>query len=341
MSSDVLSEVLRAVRLTGAVFFEVKGSAPWVAEAPEAKWIAPHVMPGAEHVIEYHVITGGSCWGGLVGEPARELHAGDVLVFPQGDAHVMASAPGMRGPHEQQLGHYRRPENGRLPIAMSLNTQGSGDAQLVCGFIGCDARPFNPLLKSLPRVIHAQQKSVEDGALLKHLIRVALMESTSRREGGETMLARVSELLFIEVVRNYCASLPGDTKGWLAGLRDEVVGRALSILHDRPAEAWTIESLAKEVGSSRSLLAERFNAFVGSPPMHYLARWRMQLAASLLASNLTMADVAQRVGYGSEAAFSRAFKRLVGVAPSAWREGARPDIAFVGPEELDETEASS
>jgi AraC-like DNA-binding protein len=112
-------------------------------------------------------------------------------------------------------------------------------------------------------------------------------------------------------------------------------------LHDRPTEAWSLESLAKEVGSSRSLLAERFNAFVGSPPMHYLARWRMQLAASLLASNLTMADVAQRVGYGSEAAFSRAFKRLVGVAPSAWREGARPDIAFVGPEELDEAEASA
>jgi AraC-like DNA-binding protein len=338
MSTDVLSEVLRAVRLTGAVFFEVKGSAPWVAEAPEAKWIAPHVMPGAEHVIEYHVITGGSCWGGLVGEPAQQLNAGDVLVFPQGDAHVMSSAPGMRGPRE--LDQYRRPESGRLPIAISMNTRGSGDAQLVCGFIGCDARPFNPLLKSLPRVIHAQQKSVEDGVLLQHLIRVALAESTSRREGGETMLARVSELLFIEVVRNYCGSLPGETKGWLAGLRDEVVGRALSSLHDRPAEAWSIESLAKEVGTSRSLLAERFHAFVGSPPMHYLARWRMQLAASLLASNASLAEVAQRVGYGSEAALSRAFKRLVGVAPSAWREGARPDIAFVGPNESDESDAN-
>src|ERR1700712_1506026 len=197
MSTDVLSEVLQAVRLRGAVFFEVKGAAPWVAEAPEAKWVAPHVMPGAEHVIEYHVVTSGSCYGGLGGGTPSHLHAGDVIVFPQGDAHVMSSAPGMRGPLE--LANYRRPENGRLPIAMSMQGQGEIDSRLVCGFIGYDARPFNPLLKTLPRVIHVQQKSAEDGALLQHLVRAALAESTSRREGGETMLSRLSELLFVQV----------------------------------------------------------------------------------------------------------------------------------------------
>jgi AraC-like DNA-binding protein len=334
VSSDVLSEVLYAVRLTGAVFFKVEGSAPWVAEAPEAKWVAPFVMPGAEHVIEYHVVTKGSCWGGLVGEPPVRLHAGDVLVFPQGDAHIMSSAPGMRGPLDLDV--FKKPRSGQLPVAMSFNPSGSDVAQLVCGFIGCDARPFNPLLATLPRVLHVQQKTAEDGALLEQLIRVAVVESGARRAGGETVLARLSELLFIEVVRSYCATLPSETKGWLAGLRDEVIGRTLSVLHDRPAEPWTLEDLAKEVGLSRSMLAERFHGYVGTPPMQYLARWRMQLAASLLSgTNQTLSQVADRVGYGSEAAFSRAFKRLVGVAPSGWRDGARPDVAFVGADEGD------
>ncbi|MEY4577947.1 MAG: hypothetical protein RL701_2650, partial [Pseudomonadota bacterium] len=136
--------------------------------------------------------------------------------------------------------------------------------------------------------------------------------------------------LFIEVVRRYCATMPGDTKGWLAGLRDDVIGRTLSVLHDRPAEPWSLEDLAQEVGLSRSMLAERFHSYVGTPPMQYLARWRMQLAASLLTgTNQTLAEVADHVGYGSEAALSRAFKRLVGVAPSAWREGLRPDSTFL------------
>jgi AraC-like DNA-binding protein len=188
----------------------------------------------------------------------------------------------------------------------------------------------------LPRVLHVQQKSAEDSVLLEHLIRVAVVESSARKAGSETMLSRLSELLFIEVVRTYCATLPIETKGWLAGLRDEMIGRTLSVLHDRPAEAWSLEDLAKEVGLSRSVLAERFHAYVGTPPMQYLARWRMQLAASALSgTNQTLAEVAERVGYGSETALSRAFKRLVGVTPSAWREGVRPDVSFVGADDGD------
>jgi AraC-like DNA-binding protein len=333
MSTDVLSEVLRAVRLSGAVFFKVDACAPWVAEAPAAKWVAPHVMPGAEHVIEYHLVTGGECFGGLVGETPVRLTAGDVIVFPQGDTHVMSSAPGMRGPQPLEL--FQRPKDGTLPIAMSLNTSGPNKTELVCGFLGCDAKPFNPLLANLPRVIHVKRDELGDGALLEHLVRVAVVESGSRRAGSETLLSRLSELLFIEAVRHYCARLPSDTKGWVAGLRDDVIGRSLSVLHDRPAEPCSLEDHAKEVGLSRSVLAERFHAYVGTPPMQYLARWRMQLAASLLTgTNATMSEVAERVGYGSEAALSRAFKRLVGVAPSAWREGARPNISF-GPDEAD------
>ena len=331
MSTDVLSEVLRAVRLTGAVFFTVDGAPPWVAEAPAGNVIGPRVMPGAEHVIEYHVVARGTCYGALTDGPSVRLETGDVIVFPQGDAHVMASAPGMRGP--VHLEGYRHPERGQLPIAMSLNPGGSMDHQIVCGFLGCDARPFNPLLATLPRLIHVPKAAALAGGTVAALIQLAVAESAARRPGSESMLARLSELFFIEVVRHHLATLPSDTTGWLAGLRDDAIGRTLSLLHDRPAHPWSLDDLAKEAGLSRSVLAERFNHFVGTPPMHYLAQWRMQLAASLLSgTNVTIAEVAERVGYGSEAALSRAFKRLVGLAPSAWREGARPNAAFAAGE---------
>jgi AraC-like DNA-binding protein len=321
MSTDVLSEVFRAVRLSGAVFFTLDGTAPWVAEAPAAKWIAPHVMPGAEHVIEYHALMSGECWAGLIGEPPVRLRAGDVIVFPQGDAHTVSSAPHMRGPQALDMFH---PRAGRhLPLAVSIAGSGSERAQAVCGFIGCDARPFNPLLATLPRVMHMPNQD----AWVQQLIHLAVVESEARRPGSEGMLARLSELLFIAAVRHQLASLPDDTTGWLAGLRDDVIGRTLGVLHDRPAAPWSLEELAKEVGLSRSMLAERFLHFVVVPPMRYLARWRMQLAASLLSANqLALAEVAERVGYGSEAALSRAFKRLVGVAPAAWRDGVRPTL---------------
>lgn len=319
MTTDVLSEVLRAVRLSGAVFFNVDARAPWVAETPPGKLVAPYVMPGAEHVIEYHVVVSGECWAGLIGEPPTRLQAGDVIVFPQGDAHIVSSAPNMRGP--QALGHFHRPPGTQLPIAMSVAGQGLERTQLVCGFIGCDARPFNPLLAALPRVLHLPKHD----AWIAQMMRVAVEESTARSPGSESMLGRLSEMLFISAVRHQLANLPEGTTGWLAGLRDEVIGRTLRVLHERSAEDWSLDSLAKEVGLSRTVLAERFLHFVGVPPIRYLARWRMQLAASLLsANNLTLAEVAERVGYGSEAALSRAFKRLVGVAPAAWREGARP-----------------
>ncbi len=315
--TDTLSDVLRAVRLTGAVFFSVDASAPWVAEAPSATEVAPHIMPGVEHVIEYHVVTSGSCWGGLLDEPAIQLNAGDVLVFPHGDPHVMASAPGMRG----HAGGGAPPVGlGRLPIAISLEGGGPERAHVICGFLGCDARPFNPLLAALPRVIHI--RGTEDSVVLQRFVELALAESTTPRSGGECMLARLSELLFVEVVRRYVATLPAENVGWLAGLRDECVGRALQSLHGRPAHAWTLEELAKEAGVSRSVLAERFAVLVGVPPIQYLAKWRMQLAASLLRSTKsTLAEIAEQVGYGSEAALSRAFKRWLGVAPAPYRRG--------------------
>jgi len=318
--SDTLSDVLRAVRLTGAVFFTIDGSAPWATETPDAREIAPRIVPGAEHVIDFHVVTAGSCWGGIVGQAPVRLGAGDVIVFPHGDSHVMSSAPGMRGHPDVDL--YRR-TGVDLPITVRVHGGGRERAEIICGFLGCDRRPFNPLLATLPRVMHVRHQPDDDG-IIAQFIRVGVAESAARRAGSDAMLAHLSELLFVEVVRRHLATLPLDHRGWLAGLRDEQVGRALAQLHDRPAHPWDLEQLASATAVSRSALAERFTHFVGVPPMQYLAEWRMQLGAGLLQStSLGLASIAARVGYGSEAAFSRAFKRLVGIAPAPWREGKR------------------
>jgi AraC-like DNA-binding protein len=315
---DTLSDVLRAVRLTGAVFFSVDASSPWVAETPAGREVGPYIMPGIEHVIEYHVVTEGSCWGGLIDEPPIRLEAGDIIVFPQGDSHVMASAPGMRG--EPDFESFRTLSQGRLPLSISVRGGGPDRTRLVCGFLGCDARPFNPLLSTLPRVMHLRAEGKE-GAI-RSLVELALAESTLQRAGGDCVLSRLSELLFVEVVRRYVAQLPPEGVGWFAGLRDDNIGRALQKLHERPAHDWTLEELAKDCGVSRSVLAERFAHLVGVPPIQYLAQWRIQLAASLLrSSKASLAEIAERVGYGSEAALSRAFKRQVGVAPALYRKG--------------------
>lgn len=318
MSDDTLSEVLRAVRLTGAVFFAVDASAPWVAETPPGSELRPHIMPGVEHVIEYHVVTSGSCWGGLIDEAPIRLEAGDVIVFPQGDAHVMSSAPGMlEAPDEESLA---RAQTNRLPISVRIDGGGAQRTEVICGFLGCDTRPFNPLLATLPRVIHVPRREGDDG-VIEQFVKLALSESTARRAGGECVLARLSELLFVEIVRRYLTTLPAENAGWLAGLRDEAIGRALGKLHARPAHDWSLEELAREIGSSRSVLAERFAHFVGVPPMQYLAQWRMQLASTMLAgTSMNLAEIADRVGYGSETALSRAYKRWVGVAPAEWRK---------------------
>lgn len=315
---DTLSDVLRAVRLTGAVFFSVDATTPWVAETPGGKAVGPHIMPGVEHVIEYHVVTSGSCWGGIVDEPAVKLSAGDIIVFPQGDSHVMSSAPGMRGAPDFES--FRSLNQGRLPLSVSLRGGGPERTQLVCGFLGCDARPFNPLLATLPRVMHLRAEA--NDTKLRMLVDLALAESETQRAGGECVLSRLSELLFVEVVRRYVAQLPPEGVGWFAGLRDPHIGQALQQLHERPAHDWSLDELAKDCGVSRSVLAERFAHLVGVPPIQYLAQWRIQLAASLLrGSRASLAEIAERVGYGSETALSRAFKRQVGVAPALYRRG--------------------
>ncbi|HXU91197.1 MAG TPA: AraC family transcriptional regulator [Methylomirabilota bacterium] len=338
MSQDALSDVLRAVRLRGAVFYYVDGSSPWVAEAPPAQDLISGIMPGAEHMIEFHAVAEGSCWGGIVDEPAIQLHRGDVILFPQGHAHIMSSAPGMRSSRGAKEFLFL-PAPSQLPSAVSLRGSevttarldggGPDRTTLVCGFLGLDAAPFNPLLAALPRVLHVSGSTLGADSWVASFLRAAVVESNHRRPGGEAVLERMSEMLFVEVLRRYVDSLPSGQAGWLAGMRDPAVGRVLALLHEKPDAPWTLERLAEQAAMSRSTLHERFMHFIGQPPMHYLAHWRMQIAARRLRdTNAKLLEIALGVGYESEAAFSRAFKRAVGVAPGAWRAGRRASVVL-------------
>jgi len=325
MNQDTLSDVLRNIRLRGALYFSVSGTREWAAEAPPSRDIAAAVMPGAEHVMEFHVVLSGKCWAAAIGGAPVHLAAGDVVIFAHGDAHVVSSAPGMRAPPDTHC--YFERQHQPLPFTLHLDAcevradavpTGAADTMLVCGFLGCDVRPFNPLIAALPRLLHLP--SAGDQGWVVQCMRQAAAESKDRRPGGGAMLERLSEMLFIDAMRRYLAALPEGSEGWLAGLRDRFVGQALTLLHAAPEAPWTVEELGRRVGLSRSALHERFAALTGLAPMQYLANWRMQLAATLLRETThPVAAVAQEVGYESEAAFARAFKRLVGQPPASWR----------------------
>jgi len=317
MSADTLSNVLREVRLTGAVFFDIEARDQWAVASPPSREIAPMVLPGAGHVIPYHVITEGACWLALDGQPPLRLEAGSVVAFPQGHPHVLSSAPGMRAEPNRTI--YVPPERLQLPVPMRSGTPGRECTGIVCGFLACSARPFNPLIGALPPLLHVQDR-LEAGGWMSSFVTVALAESRAKRAGGETVLGRLSELLFVELLRRHFENLGDDQTGWLAALRDPYVGRALARVHERPASPWTLEDLAAEAGQSRSAFAERFTRLVGQPPMQYLARWRVQVASGMLARGAKVSAVALDVGYESEAAFGRAFKKLAGVPPGRWRE---------------------
>src|SRR6266404_1477339 len=319
MAADALSDVLRTVRLTGATYFDVVAKAPWVAEQPTREMVLPKILPGATHLISYHVVTQGHCYAATLDGEAIRLDAGEVVVFTKGDPHVMSSSPGMRA-DPVAPDALAAADTSQLPFFVNYGGDGPPSVKLVCGFLACDAQPFNPLLDNLPPIIKAGSPQGGDSRWLGEFIRLAMSESASKRAGGESVLAKLSELMFIEVVRRHLEALPPGQAGWLAGLRDPFVGKALSLMHGGPARNWTIEELARDVGLSRSVLAERFADLVGMPPMLYLAKWRMQIASGLLSNGgANIATVAAEIGYGSEAAFSRAFKKMVGVPPSAWR----------------------
>jgi AraC-like DNA-binding protein len=279
------------------------------------------VLPGSQHVVSYHVVVQGTCWAGLRDAPPERFDAGDVLVVTRGDAYRLADSPASRASYgaDEAVAFFRSMAAGEMPTVVNEGGQGER-TQFICGFLGCDRAPCNPVLDALPAMVHLRTAGSSDGRL-KPLIEFALSELREPSCGGRSVLLRLAELMFVEVVRRHLGTVSGERTGWLAGLHDPMIARALSLLHGAPARRWTLGELATEVGTSRSVLSERFARFVGRPPMQYLARWRMQLATRLLAEPgaTKVATVAEAVGYESEAAFSRAFRRSVGVSPAAWR----------------------
>ncbi len=331
MNQDTLSDVLRTVRLRGAIFYHVSLVGEWVAEAPAARSIAEAVLPGSEHLIEYHMMVKGDGWAATDGLPPVRLTGGDIVMFPHGDAHILSSAPGLRAPQDQSE-WILATRNVPKPIAVTYNrgvlqpgtTQAVDEANavIVCGFIGCDLRPYNPLIEALPRMLHLP--SSRAGAWVAPMLHQAVVESRESRPGSSAVLERVSEMVFVDAARRYLEALPEDASGWLAALRDRQVGKAIGLMHARPDKPWTIDELGRQAGLSRSALHERFVEMVGQPPMQYLTNWRMQRGAALLRDgDATVATIAQEVGYESEAAFARAFKRMVGKPPAAWRRAQR------------------
>lgn len=333
---DVVSDVLRAVRLSGVVVFHTELTAPWGLAVPPASVLAPAFGLGSRRLIPFHAVAAGGCVSVVADDSSVEspsdssiesrsdssvetLVTGDVVMYPQGDAHVLASDASVAP----------TPVGGLLPplspeqLAIVKHGGGGALTRLVCGFVHCDAAVFDPLSAGLPRVLCGRSDDRAGPSTLHGLLRLALSEAATPRAGTTTLLTRLTELMFVEVLRGFIEALPQDQTGWFAGLRDPYVGRALQQLHAEPDRDWTVEALGRAVGLSRSALVERFSALVGQPPMTYLTNWRIQLATQLLRdSHASVAAIGAKVGYASEAAFNRAFRRAVGLPPATWRRQA-------------------
>ena len=319
---DPFSQILSGVVLKGALFFNAEFSAPWGFNAPTAQELAPFLAPDAPHLLVYHFLIEGSGVVRLGNDEPIKLEPGDVIVVPHGDAHMMCSAQGVAR---------------KLSVAMmaklqardlsAMQTGGGGEvARFVCGFMVCDPLLCRPILQSLPQAFKVNLRTDRSGQWLEKTLLHLVEEAASENAGSEAVLAKMSEALFIDTLRRYLASLPEQEVGWLAAARDPIIGKSLMLLHSRAPYPWTIAELAKEVGLSRSSLVERFTRYLSEPPMTYLIRWRLQLAARSLASTSRgVAEIAEDVGYESEAAFNRAFKREFGSPPARYRKEHRSE----------------
>jgi AraC-like DNA-binding protein len=317
---DAFSEILTGVKLNGAVYFSAEFSAPWGFSAAAADIMTATVAPGAEHLVIYHLVIDGGAWIELSGGDSLELEPGDIVVFPHGDAHHMGSKGAAR-----PFPNYGISAKIKARDLSTLRAGGGGEvSRFVCGYMTCDPYLSRPVLNGLPPVFKVNIRADHSGKWLESSIMHLVEEAASGRVGSEAMLAKLSEALFVDTLRRYVASLPQEQLGWLAGTRDPIVGKSLGLLHGRIAHPWTIADLADEVGISRSALVERFTRFLSEPPMTYLTRWRLQLAArSLERTSRGVAEIAAEVGYESEAAFNRAFKREFGQPPGRYRSDCK------------------
>jgi len=314
---DALSDVLRVANLTGGVFLNAEFFAPWCIVARVApEHCAPALAP-ASHLIVYHYVVEGDLHIRVEGEQDTVvIHAGEVVLLPRNDLHLMGSDLSLAPVSASDV--IRPPTNGGL---FSVHHGGSGGCtRMICGFLGSANAAGNPVLSSLPSLLRLNLAQDVGAEWIRSTFVYGAAEVAAGRPGSETVLAKLSELLFVEAVRRHAESLPDDQTGWFSALRDPYVARALALLHREVARRWTVDDLGREVGLSRSALADRFLHLIGVPPMHYLSQWRMQVATQKLRGTSTsLGQVAETVGYDSEAAFSRAFKKAHGVAPATWR----------------------
>src|SRR4051794_7227396 len=331
---DAFSEILSGVKLNGAFFFSAEFSAPWCFASPASHTLAPLLAPGAPHLVIYHFVIDGAAFVQLSDGQSIELGPGDIVVLPHGDSHIMTSAPGVTAASLTSAIISKVQSRDLRP----MQAGGGGEvSRFVCGYMACDPFLSRPILGGLPPVFKVNIRTDRSGQWLENSILHLVDEAASGRVGSDAMLAKLSEALFVDTLRRYVAGLPEQQTGWLAGARDPIVGKSLGLLHSRIAHPWTIAELAAEVGISRTALVERFTLYLSEPPMTYLTRWRLQLAArSLENTPRGVAEIAGEVGYESEAAFNRAFKREFGIPPGRYRlrhkptRSKRDNVKFAG-----------
>jgi AraC-like DNA-binding protein len=325
--TELLSDVLSRIRLSGAIFLRGEYSAPWAFDSPESRDLVDLLAPGAERLVLFHIIREGDAWVGARGEHV-DLEPGDLVVLPHADRHLMGSRPERTDPVPIADLLPPPPWHG-VPICRFAG--GGENTGVICGYLKCDELLFNSFMRRLPPVFRVRPPPGPSRDLISACVNYALDERSHPRGGSAPLMMRMPEMLLIEALRLYSEDSASGT-GWLAAIGDPVVGRALALLHAEPARRWTVEELACLAATSRSVLDERFRRLLGEPPMRYLTEWRMQVAADLMKdTNAKLAAVADAVGYGSEEAFSRAFQRQLGVSPGQWRARSRGSLGGIQP----------
>ncbi len=318
---DVLSEVLKAVKLDGAFFYNGEFSAPWCVRSPASRAMVPYLSTDSGHVIIFHLLIEGRGYAGVEGEGKKLLlNAGDIVIFPHGEPHILGNGSPVKPlDNEQELQRI-------MSQGLRVSRFGGGGeiTRFVCGYMACEPQLSQVFLGGLPPVLKINIRNDASGEWLENSIRYSVGNGDTSGPGGEAVIAKLAEVLFVEALRRYIVLLPPEQTGWLAGVRDPEVGKALALLHRQPAHPWTIATLANEVGISRSVLAERFRRYLSETPIAYLTRWRLQLGAQMLKStSSSVAQIAAEAGYESEPAFNRAFKREFGLPPARFRNHAK------------------
>jgi AraC-like DNA-binding protein len=317
VDTDLLSDLLGSMHLSGAVFLRAEFSEPWSIFTPDACQLAQMLRLSSERTIPFHIVAQGGCRLEMEGSEPVWLDEGDAVLLPYGNAHALSG----RDPVATvAVGTLVPPPPWNDILVLRHGGEGA-PARLVCGFLQCDELLFHPILRHLPALIHVSPAADAADEWLSSTIRHTAHEASHARPGTRCMLPRLTELMFVEILRKHMQSLSADEVGWFAALKDPVVGTALKFLHAVPLDPWDVDSLARRIGVSRSVLAARFGHFLGQPPMQYLTHWRLLLAAQeLKTSNQPLKRIAEQGCYESEAAFSRAFKRRFGLSPGDWRK---------------------